>query len=1528
MTATGTVNVTVSGMIWFVNAGAAAGGDGRLSDPFNCYTGAGCFSAVAADDPGDNIFLYTGAYTGGNTLLANQKLIGQGASSTLISITGLTLAASSDALPATGGTNPTITTTGSNAIPLNNTNTGNTIRGLTVGNTGGGVKILGTNFGTLTVGNSTTPDVALSGTGKALDLTNGTFAATSAFSSVATTSSTTHGMQIITVGGTVAFGSTSVSGSTAQGIFVNNSGVNLNFGNTTVGATGGATECVRLETNTGGTRTFGTLGLTSCSAQGITISGAGNVNVTGQTTITNPGNVGILANTLPLANTITFANVTVNGSGSTGVSLSTNSGAVSFADLDIAPASGQTAFTVASSSGTTSSTSGTITATAAQAINSSSSVLSMILDSVSASGGASSAVNLTSSSGSIVMNGGTITGNSSGRAFLVNSGTVTSTYKGNISQANATELIQVTGGHNTGTVSFNTGTLSATNGTGLLFDNADGNYTFNGTTTLNGGDAGIDIINGSGGQFSFGSGTTITNPSGIAYREDTSTANVNIDGTISKTNNAANAVSINAKSGGLTGFNGGVTATTTTANAINLTSNSGGAITFGGGLALSTTSGIGFNATGGGTVIAAQTPPLTVNTIASTTGTALNVANTNIGASGLTFRSISSNGSASGIVLNATGASGGLAVSGNGGTCSNAGNCTGGAIQNTTGVGISLTSTRNVDLTRMFIGSTGSQGVSGTGLATSNANPSFALRNSRVTSPGDADNETALFFGNVLAPGNNTGSLVVADTVVEQFEENGLEVYNNTGTLTVTVTGTLTGLTDSTMKFDDNNDTYGQQGVLIVAAGTANITTNVSGTFFNNIEAEAIMLQSTAATSSIDVNLLNNISINGGGPDNFPSGGGFAIVQDVGGSATFDINNNNIRDLQGDCVVIIADGPSQGRINNNVLSGSLVGDGVRIDTDQLPANGNNFTVTIQVQGNSIGNDGTFPGIGDDGIQILHRDGTKTLNLTIENNTIANTASEAIRHFQDADVSDGALRPYGAVRVAGNTMTNIGVTDAFVFQTQETADLDLHVTGNTFPAAGNRNILLTQTGTSVLQITQASVAALAAANTNSTTLGSSGTITVNSPVTNPPLPTNPIAPPADGLATMMTVDSDSQDRYSTFTATATGPVETNPTVVEWSPDVTVLASASVETPVANVEWASANIEIVPAAVETPAADENTPSTFAAIASLVDKMTSQISPTVYSQETEKEAPKAGTVTVNGGGSGFTIPAGKSTTIVFRAAISNPTTPVNTFSVSNQGTVSGGNFTSKLTDDPAVAGATDPTVTTVVQPPTITKSFTPASILLDQQSTLTLTINNTNPAQAVTGITVTDTFPANVVVASPLTANTTCGAGTLQNNSGGVLAVGDPGIKLVNGTRAAAQSCTVTVKVRGTIGGTYPNTTGNVASFEGFTGTTAIATLNVSILTATELSISGRVLTSGGAASAIARIVITGNSLAQPISVFTGVNGTYQVNGLAAGETYIVTVMSRRFTFETPSRVVTLIDNVTDADFIGSSGTNREQ
>src|ERR1700686_1849567 len=268
-TATAQLTINVSNMIWFVNAGAGGTHDGTLANPFSCLTGgAGCFSNVNDNGAGhpkdnDNVFMYSGNYTGGLTPRNGQKLIGQGASASLASIAVVTPSTESNTLPTTGGTNPVVTTV---AASTNGINIGvgfsNTLRGFTIGNTTGAKIASGANFGTLTVGNNTTPDMTLSGNGQALNLTSGNFDATSKFSSVATTSSPTSGLTLTTITGTVAFGSTTVSGNNNECLIATALTGNINFGNTS--CTGGGNG-VSLSADTAGVRTFGTLSVTGGS---------------------------------------------------------------------------------------------------------------------------------------------------------------------------------------------------------------------------------------------------------------------------------------------------------------------------------------------------------------------------------------------------------------------------------------------------------------------------------------------------------------------------------------------------------------------------------------------------------------------------------------------------------------------------------------------------------------------------------------------------------------------------------------------------------------------------------------------------------------------------------------------------------------------------------------------------------------------------------------------------------------------------------------------------------------------------------------------------------------------------------------------------------------------------------------------------------------------------------------------------------------------------------------------------------------
>jgi hypothetical protein len=86
-----------------------------------------------------------------------------------------------------------------------------------------------------------------------------------------------------------------------------------------------------------------------------------------------------------------------------------------------------------------------------------------------------------------------------------------------------------------------------------------------------------------------------------------------------------------------------------------------------------------------------------------------------------------------------------------------------------------------------------------------------------------------------------------------------------------------------------------------------------------------------------------------------------------------------------------------------------------------------------------------------------------------------------------------------------------------------------------------------------------------------------------------------------------------------------------------------------------------------------------------------------------------------------------------------------------------------------------------------------------------------------------------------------------------------------------------------------------------------------------TAANGSISGRVTTADGVAIRNAEMVLTGNSLTEPLRLTTSSFGYFSFDDLAIGETYVLTVNSRRYTFQMPSRVITLTDNAVDMDFI---------
>ena len=265
-------------------------------------------------------------------------------------------------------------------------------------------------------------------------------------------------------------------------------------------------------------------------------------------------------------------------------------------------------------------------------------------------------------------------------------------------------------GSNVGTLTISTMTINTT-GAGLDLTGVSTPAVSISLTSLtsSSGAKNVNLV-GLNGTIGLGSGA-LSGASGNAFDvSGAGNAIISYSGTIGNT--AARSVNVASKNAGSVLLSGAVSGSGT---GISLTSNTGAVISFTGGISLSTGANAAFTATGGGTVSATQNNTSIVNTLTTTSGTALNVTSTTISAAfGLTFRSISSNGAANGIVLNTTGASGNLIVSGNGGSCTSVATCTGGAIQNATSHGILMTSTLHPSFTRMAIQNTAGSGIKGT----------------------------------------------------------------------------------------------------------------------------------------------------------------------------------------------------------------------------------------------------------------------------------------------------------------------------------------------------------------------------------------------------------------------------------------------------------------------------------------------------------------------------------------------------------------------------------------------------------------------------------------------------------------------------------------------------------------------------------------------------------------------------------------------------------------------------------------------
>jgi hypothetical protein len=945
---------------------------------------------------------------------------------TTTATTGIALTNVTGTVSVNGGT----ITNGTTGISLQGASTNLSLAGITI--TGPTTAITNTtNFGTLTIGSS----VNVSGV-TALSLIGGNLNGT--FANLSSTGGT-NGVLLTSIGGTGWTATTgTLAGSTGAAFKVDGGNANMTYGGS-ITSTGFLVDIGQTTGRSGGTITFstGTLGGVAASAgTGIRIQ-----NSTGTSTFTFSGTQTLGTTGSRMASTA----VTLAGNNTT--TTFNFSGTLSIATT------GVTAFTASGPTGGTINFSGgdSIDAATGSAL-----VLSGVnlgagtLSNVTSTGGVNGISLTTVTGGALTISAGALSG-ATGATFNVSAGTVSVSDAGTITQATAGQAaVSVTGNHTTGTLTF-TGAVTATNGTGLQFDNADGTYNFNSASNALSGGARVDILNNSGGTFSFVAGMTITNPGVTAFNVSASAPTVTYSGSISTNNsrpvsvsNAAaagcgsitfqtgnitatagsNGIIVNNCNAGTITFNNPAISLTTSTNAgVTLTGNSGTALVdfspaAGAGLDVLTTTGKAFTATGAGSVKVTGTGNTLSTNTAGTGNTVLEVDGVTIASGGLHFVSLSGNGNSSitrGVYIHSAGGNGlfvsGVAAAGSGGT-----------LQNYTQKGVFIDTANNINLSFMNLTGNGTANLAAAGTCGDDANGTntncAAGIDLQTVSTVNLTSVTVTDGVQIGINGKNVSGLtfnsVTVSSVGDEALEDGVQlteltgtnsftsvnfnnnasrqlaVQNSTGTGTLNITTSSFTNTAYPTLVTNPASTTAAQGILFSGHGNANMTINIqNSTFTKNFGA--------AVFSDTQATAVMNFTVNGG----TISGNGLAIqVGGVGsGAFNYTLSNATISVDSNAVTGPISFFRGSGATGN--WTGSVTGN--TLGTVGVPFSGSPCTSCV---GMIFENAGTLSG---------------SHNVTISGNTIRETGHTAIHVATSTNTFDDA--GIMNVKILNNTISD-------------------------------------------------------------------------------------------------------------------------------------------------------------------------------------------------------------------------------------------------------------------------------------------------------------------------------------------------------------------------------------------------------------------------------------------------------------------------------------------------------------------------
>jgi uncharacterized repeat protein (TIGR01451 family) len=270
-------------------------------------------------------------------------------------------------------------------------------------------------------------------------------------------------------------------------------------------------------------------------------------------------------------------------------------------------------------------------------------------------------------------------------------------------------------------------------------------------------------------------------------------------------------------------------------------------------------------------------------------------------------------------------------------------------------------------------------------------------------------------------------------------------------------------------------------------------------------------------------------------------------------------------------------------------------------------------------------------------------------------------------------------------------------------------------------------------------------------------------------------------------------------------------------------------------------------------------------------------------------------ASAITVGGVDIG-TLPPGKSVTITFQNKIDSPVAG-GTTQISNQATISGGNFGSVQTDDPDTATPNDATLTPVIETADLSIAKTgPATFTLGNNNSFdyTLTVTNNGPSANTGGFTVTDNLPAGTTfLASGSTAGANVSGQTVTyTNTTGVAASASVSFTIHVAVDSSAAGTTLQNTASIATTGTPDETTANDTSN---TLTTTIAKANTSVAVSSSqnpstagesVTFSATVSSAGGTPSGTVQFSVDGAPAGAATALNGSGNASFSTSSLSTG------------------------------------------